>query len=201
MRNSILNAQGCETCVPPMEGHPLPPEILSHVIRYYIPDEDARDASSIIPMTHVCRYWRESIISTPGIWTRISNQRIDLAKLSLERCKAAPLKLWLDVRDGRVTPGFSDLLIPCIQNTKALVVESSLTEKEIQTFQNFLPPMPNLRSLSLSAEGARYWDWSNDPYGQLTSSLTYLFLSGVPLYSSCFAIISSTFTWTPSWTS
>ena len=161
----------------------LPPEIISHIVQY-IPGGYAKDASSIIPMTHVCRYWRKSIISTPANWTRISSRRIDLAKLSLERSKAAPLELWLDSRGGRLTPGFSDLIKPHVQNTKVLGVDPGF-EEFTQTLGNFLPSMPNLRSLSLyGGMGSEIGDWSNDRCGQLTFPLTYLFLSDIPLYPS-----------------
>lgn len=164
----------------------LPPEILSHII-WYIPEEDARDASSIIRVTHVCRYWRNSIVSTPENWSRISNQPIGLAKLSLERCKAAPLELWLDISWFGVTPEFSDLIAPYIHNTKVLGVRCGLAQEQLaRTVQNILPSMHDLRSLSLfgHSQGSGLWDWLTDPFGQLTSSLTHLSLSDTPLCPS-----------------
>ena len=161
----------------------LPPEIISDIIQY-IPEEYERDASSIIPMTHVCRYWRESIISSPENWTRISSQRIGLAKLSLERCKAASLQLWLEARKGGVAPRFSHLIKPYVQNTKVLGVDPGV-EKLFQTLRNFLPLMPNLRSLSIfGGVGSGLLDWFKDPCGQLTLPLTYLLSSDIPLYPS-----------------
>ena len=161
----------------------LPPEIISHVVRY-IPDEDSEnDASSIIPMTHVCRYWRDSITSTPENWTRISSKRIGIAKLSLDRCKAAPLDLWLDVGCDGITPGFSDLITPYIQNTKALTISSFFSQEQFfQTLEVFLPLTPNLQSLTLvgGTEGDSL-DYPNDPCGQPLSSLTSLFLDRVSL--------------------
>jgi hypothetical protein len=144
------------------------------------------DASPIIPMTHVCRYWCKSIISMPENWTRISSERFGLAELSLERCKTAPLELRLDVYQGGITPGFSDLVSPWIWNTKVLSVDSHFTKEEfVQTLRNFLPSMTNLRSLSLfGGIGSGLLDWSDDPCGQLAPSLTYLHLLNIPLYPS-----------------
>ncbi|KAF9777977.1 hypothetical protein BJ322DRAFT_987173, partial [Thelephora terrestris] len=68
----------------------MPPEILSQVARYLIKDKNV-DAISIVPLTHVCRYWRESIISTPSNWTLISNKNKDMTAACLQRAKAAPL--------------------------------------------------------------------------------------------------------------
>ena len=68
----------------------LSPEILSRITRCLLSEGANWDVSSIIPLTHVCRYWRESIISTPKNWMLISSEQEGLAALSLERCKAAP---------------------------------------------------------------------------------------------------------------
>lgn len=137
-------------------------------------------------MTHVCRYWRESVISAPENWTRISSQLIGLAKLSLERSKSAPLELWLDVRQAGVTPEFFDLVKPHIQNAKALGVDSDSVEDEFtETLQNFLPSIRNLRSLYLRGGGDNApSERFNDPCGHLTSSLTYLYLFEIPLHPS-----------------
>lgn len=73
----------------------LPPEILPHIAQY-VPEIDENDARSIIPLTHVCKYWRGSIISEPRNWVRISNQHINVAEVSLERCGEVPLELFLN---------------------------------------------------------------------------------------------------------
>ena len=137
----------------------------------------------MIPLTHVCRYWRESIVSTPENWASISSKSKSLAELSLERAKAAPLDIRLDMTQIKKTPGFSDLLAPHIQNTKTLRVDASASAQEFaRTLPNFPQSMPDLRSLSLSGR-ARGWDWSIDPFGPLTT-LTHLSLASVPLYPS-----------------
>jgi len=163
----------------------LPPEILSYITQY-IPDENARDTRLIIPVTHVCRYWRESIISTADIWTSISSRSKDLAALSLDRSKAAPLNLWLDTLQIRSNPGFPDLIAPYMQNVETLFFccASSIGELS-QTLPKFPQSMPNLQSLSLSGPArASRWDWSSDPFGPLTADLTHFSLRNVPLYPS-----------------
>lgn len=98
----------------------------------------------------------------------------------------APLELWIDVRQGGVTPEFFDLMIPYLQNTKVLGIDSGLTGREFaETLQKFLPTTPNLQSLSLFGDaGDALLDWSNDSRGQSTPPLTYLYLSTIPLYHS-----------------
>ena len=45
----------------------LPPEILSRIAQCSL--NAAVDARPIVPLTHVCRYWRDSITSDPANWT------------------------------------------------------------------------------------------------------------------------------------
>ena len=138
-------------------------------------------------MTHVCRYWRQSIISAPENWTLISDERIGLTKLSLERCKMAPLQLWFDMRKFRSNPELSDLIAPCIQNTRSLGlhhISTSPMEEFTQTLHNFSQSTPNLRSLTLSAPLNLSLDWSDELFGPLASTLTNLVLFNVPIYPS-----------------
>ena len=115
----------------------LPPEIISHIARCLLGGH-AVDTRPIVPLTHVCRYWRDSIISTPDVWTLISDQWEGLAALSLERSKAAPLEIWLGM-DDISDPHFSDLLIPYVQNIKALHVNSG---SPIEELAQALPGFP-----------------------------------------------------------
>jgi len=126
----------------------LPPEILSHITRCLLQKNNASNTRSVIPLTHVCRYWRESIISVPANWALISSPSKDLAALSLERAKAASLEVHLNV--DRDDPGFFDLLAPYVQNINTLRVTSPATiEKLRRALPNFPRSTPNLRSLSL----------------------------------------------------
>ena len=152
----------------------------------------AKDTRSMIPLTHVCRYWRESIISTPENWTSISSRSMDLAALSLQRAKEVPLEISLDgVQIGK-SPGFPDLLTSHIKNTESLQFKLSSSIQELaQALPNFPQSMPNLRSLSLIGRTTG-WDWSADPFGPLTPTLTRLSLIDIPLYPTFLRISTLT---------
>ena len=125
----------------------LPPDILCHIARY-VPDKNTRDMRSIIPLTHVYRYWCKSLVSAPRIWTLISSRSKSLATLSLERSKAAPLEI--DVNLSTRDRKFSDLLLPHIWNTGSLNVRGLSSIKDLtQALPNFPQSTPNLRSLTL----------------------------------------------------
>jgi hypothetical protein len=66
--------------------HRLPPEVIA-LCATFVSHADPRP---IVSLTHVCRYWREAIISNPGNWTSISSGRKRLIPLCLERAGAAP---------------------------------------------------------------------------------------------------------------
>ena len=170
----------------------LPPDILCHITRY-VPDNNARDTRSIIPLTHVCRYWRESLVSTPTIWTLISNRSKSLTTLSLKRSKAAPLEidLNLSIRDYK----FFDLLLPHIRNTGSLNIRGlSSIEALTQALPNFPQSTPNLRSLTLHCAAYRSTEQerSIDPFESLADTLRYLSLDHFPLYHSFLRLKSLT---------
>ena len=89
----------------------LPPEVLSRVAEYVINDFGP-EARPIVPLVHVCRDRRESIISTPERWARISCGSDKMAVVSLERAKAVPLVVSLFVPVTKRRTSFPDILVP-----------------------------------------------------------------------------------------
>ncbi|KAF9784626.1 hypothetical protein BJ322DRAFT_1109338 [Thelephora terrestris] len=81
----------------------LPPEILSRIAQCFLDNSFASNTVPIVKLTHVCRYWRESIASDPQNWTQISNLRKGLTALALKRAKAAPLQVTLTGGKGSNT--------------------------------------------------------------------------------------------------
>jgi hypothetical protein len=110
------------------------------------------DTRPIIPLTHVCKYWRDSIISAPENWTRISNGRRKLAELSLERAKAAPLDVSSCSTSERKRD-FSTCLLPHAHSIVSLNCPLHAIEELTQALPNFPKSMPNLQSLTLTGHG------------------------------------------------
>ena len=144
------------------------------------------DAKPIIPMTHVCRYWRESIVSAPGVWTLISNSQNELMAQSLARAKASLLRITIDMGSFRADPGTFGLITPYLKNIDSLSV-SDLTgiEELTRALPNFPQSTPTLRFLALhGAYVSARWDPTIDPFVSLTRTMKGLSLLNVPLYSS-----------------
>ena len=129
----------------------------------------------------MCRYWRESIISTPENWAIISDSRRNLAALNLERAKAAPLEIHFYAGRTQRNSQFLDLLTPYFQNTETLRIIDPSAIEDLFLFSQH--PMTKLRSLTLL--GSRVdRNRSIDPFQSSTYTLRYLELLQVPLYSS-----------------
>ena len=140
----------------------LSPEVVSSIARY-VQDGDISDhTDQIIPVTHVCQYWRGIIISTPGHWTSISTKSsTELARLSLERAESDRLDVYLDM--PRIMGGdwIFDLLRPKMQNIRTLTIFPWGAEDLAEAFPNFPQSTPNLRSLKmLQPPGEPDWDRS-----------------------------------------
>lgn len=171
----------------------LPPEILSRIARD-VPGPSAQDARSMIPLTHVCRYWRNSIASAPENWTLISSQNKRLTALSLARARTAPLKITLDMAQVKTQPWFPRLIAPSIQHATTLEFSGLTTPEElINTLPNFPQAMPTLRSLSLSLWGSStFWDPEIDPFKSFPSTIQSLLLHHIPLFPSFLDITTLT---------
>lgn len=171
----------------------LPQEIIPHIALHLL-DANAIDAKSVIPMTHVCRYWRESIISAPEIWTLVSNSRSELMALSLARVKACRLHVHIDMQSFRGDSGPFGLKTRYVQNIDSLKVsEVSGIDELTRALPKFPHSAPNLRSLALHcAYASPRWDPSIDPFVSLTRTLKRLSLLNVPLYPSILNLRSLT---------
>ncbi|RPD72186.1 hypothetical protein L226DRAFT_573254 [Lentinus tigrinus ALCF2SS1-7] len=98
---------------PPGDGslcaiHILPAELLSLVFKDVLEDylhgstyclsnrDEARvDTSSLIAITHVCRWWRDVAVGCPLFWSRIENGHIERSRTFLERSQDVPISLYL----------------------------------------------------------------------------------------------------------
>ena len=112
-----------------------------------------------------------------------------LMALTLERSKAAPLQLKLDLAFSDPET-FRDLITPYIQNVETLEFEElTVIEDLSQVLPNFPQSTPNLRVLKLELEAdTPEWDPSIDPFGSFPNTLISLTLSDLPLYPSILKI-------------
>ena len=166
----------------------LPPEILSCIARCSLHKSGATDTKLMVPLNHVCRYWRRSITSDTVNWMLISSHNKPLMALTLERAKAAPLQVSLKIKED---PLSCYVPAPYIQSIDSLqVADVSSTEVLRQALSGFPQSTPNLRSLKLV--GTSWGSGSVDPFESLTPALRCLEFGKIPLYPSILRLGSLT---------
>jgi len=114
---------------------------------------------------------------------------MQLAKLSLERAKAAHLRiyLWMDLAND--LPNFLDTFIPHLKNTETLTASSIQNFEELaELFSKFPRSMPNLRSLTLEHDDSKCMDSSIDLFESLPHTLEGLTLKNISLPPSLFKL-------------
>lgn len=152
----------------------LSQDILCRIARCAL-NKTTKDTKSILPLTQVCRHWRESIVSTPDIWALISSGNNSLAALSLERSRTALLKIYLNLRvENRE---FIDLLLPRILDIGSLRIQGfSSPEELVMLLPDFPLSTPNLRSLTLRGKHVpnAERDRSTDPFEPFGDTLRHL---------------------------
>ena len=164
----------------------MPPEIISSIARCTLGDRDL-DVLPIIPLTHVCRYWRNSVISTPENWTLIWSDRRKLAELSLKRAKAAHLAIILQFQ---LEKKFLDLLWPHVQSIASLACGGfDVVGELVQALPHLPEPTPKLRSLTL-VERSRRTNWTLPDRFEFSAHtmLRELSLSYVPILPSILSL-------------
>ena len=109
--------------------------------------------------------------------------------LSLERAKAAPLTINLDMYKLEPTknPQFHELLLSHIHSTIFLSANTPSTSELVRIFPDFPKSMPNLQSLSLGSNGQADWTQS-DPFDFSAHTLKSLALRSIPFYPSLLSI-------------
>ena len=152
----------------------IPPEVFSIIPEYFGgDDEDEDEDEDLITMTHVCRGWRELLITRPSLWTHLHCKNIDRTRVYIERSKSAPLELSLfDAgRTGYLKNAFL-LAVPHVSRIKSLDIDTAGN-----LLQNLTPhlscPAPLLSELTIT--------YSGDPIHVLD---TTLFNGNLPSLSS-----------------
>ena len=171
----------------------LPPEVLASCAGF-VSDADPRP---IVPLTHVCRYRRESIISNPGNWKSIGIDWKKLVPLCLERAGAVPLVVDIAVPDCKRDETFLNSLLPHVPRIGSLRLTGY---SSVETVADDLPgffasPMLRLTSLDLqqTTEPAQLFPSDHSPLPPpflAVSKLKSLSLTQTPLYPILFTITS-----------
>ena len=120
--------------------NPIPPEVLSLIPDY----PDVKQV--LVPLTHVCRGWRDLFASHSSLWTELAFVNIDKTGTYIERSKFSPLKIilktWSD--DGRVLADPFSLVIPHIHRVKSPAIYGKTLPNVIGYFRRRVPFLEEL---------------------------------------------------------
>lgn len=112
----------------------LPPEILIEVASYL-------KSEQLVPATHVCRFWRWTLISSPRLWANLAYANEQRALVFLERSKPFPVSVKLE--DPNKLPG---------ESWGGIVHRMAALDAANVSYLNqlLIQPLPALRKLHLS---------------------------------------------------
>ena len=80
----------------------LPPETLVAVSEFVADPRTRESMFEIVKLTHICQYWRSTLVSCPHLWSTIfvKNDHRDFVAACLERSRELPLTVYLDLKYG-----------------------------------------------------------------------------------------------------
>ena len=169
----------------------LHPELLA-MCAAFVPHTDPKP---IVSLTHVCRYWRDTITSGPRSWASIGTVWKRLVPLCLERAGLTPLTVNLSAI--KMDQDFLQALLPHVSRISNLSLTgySSIKVAETHLPGFFDSPMPNLTTPKLvQNEDPPNFFPPNKPRMSLllqnVSRLESLHLTRTPLYRALFNIAS-----------
>ena len=171
----------------------LPPEVISLCATFV----SSTDPRPIIPLTHVCRYWRKAITSNPRNWASIDNRWKQLVPTCLRRAGAVPLTVNINVSAIECDEPFVGAILPHASR----IAHLSLTGyPSVEAMSNVIPTfftstMGDLISLELqqSSESIEPFLPSISPAFPISwnlSKLTSLHLTRTPLYPAITSVTS-----------
>ena len=171
----------------------LYPEIIA-LCAAFVSDTDPKP---IVPLTHVCRYWRRAIVSSPRNWASIGSGWKRMVPVCLERAGAVPLVVNISVSDVREDEDFLQALLPHTSRISHLsLTKYSSIEKVADDLPSFSASlMPNLTSLELEQTEEPTESFPSDevpahPLFQNVSKLKSLHLTRTPLYPVVMSVTS-----------
>ena len=96
----------------------------------------------LIVLTHVCRGWRNILISRSSLWTRLDFASIEKIRTYIRRSKSSPLKFYLGY-NGNIDDVFP-LMIPHIHRLKSLTVNTRALPSILRHFRCHTPLLEKL---------------------------------------------------------
>jgi len=120
----------------------LPPEVLALIPSFLISYKD------LVYTTHVCRYWRDTIIASPLLWSTLDNEKMcrGLVAACMDRCGDAPLDVFFSSELHKNIPFLKKVVLRSSRIRK-MHIPYSYTYQIGQISDAFDAPLPLLREV------------------------------------------------------
>ena len=144
--------------------------------------EDSDRDTGLIRLTHVCRGWREIIVSHPLLWSRLDCTNVGKTKLYIERSKSCPLDIC--IKPGRSTFYREQAFLLAVQHIdrlRTLSVSGNPTEVLPVLVKHFSRPIPLLNTLNITLDSYQAPLLPDGLFDGDLSSLRELSLTGVTM--------------------
>ena len=120
----------------------LPPEVLT-LIPYY----SFNSYRDIIRATHVCRYWRDTFINYPLLWSSLDcRMHKDLVAAIVDRCGAVPLDVTLSP-ELNIGDSLLEKLVHCSAHIRKMCFPGHSLQHIVELSNEFNGPMQMLREV------------------------------------------------------
>jgi len=145
--------------------HRLPPELLTRIFDLVVDHGSEEYPKQIIPLTHVCQYWRTAIMSHPGIWSTLRMKPGDPNIISewLARSKKVTLTVIAEFTDTYEHP-------PCRyqDSATATLVDGDTLDvcprhKAVLSLDKLLPHRSRIRNLNILLHSSDP-EWAGDDH-------------------------------------
>lgn len=159
--------------------HKLPAEIIAHILCCEIATSWRKSPHTWVRLTHVCRYWRNSALQFPSVWSKIPTSHEDAMQTLFSRSKAAELEVDLKIPQAyRMPARLAQFLVPFKENVARIAILSLHIGTESSQFWSHMRDLeaPNLRALAI-----------NMPYvdiGNTAKPIPIIFNNSLPLLKS-----------------
>ena len=151
----------------------LPPELLTKIFDL---SADHGSAKQIIPLTHVCRYWRTLLLSYPMMWSTLYMKPGDPNLISewLARSHKVPLTVIAEFTDSYEHPPcrYQDSATASLADGDELEVCSR--HKAVLSLDKLLPHRSRIRNLDILFHSSDP-DWNDDDHDDEPTLLYHLF--------------------------
>ena len=166
------------------EGTPtyrLPPEILARILYLAVDHGSEEHAGQVIPLTHVCQYWRTLLLSYPRMWSTLCMKPGNPIVISewLTRSQNAPLTVIAEFTDAYEHPPcrYEDLATATLADTFDLDV--CPRHEAVLSLDQLLPHRSRIRDLTILFHSSDP-DWDDGDHGEPELLHHHFFKNGLP---------------------